>query len=109
MEIAGPLTIGVVDKLDGIGRELHIGFTEEFRRLPLREQGQLFDAYVAELGAAVWEMPEDDPDRAGMLLVLQIAEQLLPHVAAGELALGDVIVVELGGGLPIGGSLTDLL
>ena len=53
MEIAGPLTIGVVDKLDGIGRELHIGFTEEFRRLPLREQGQLFDAYVAELGAAV--------------------------------------------------------
>jgi hypothetical protein len=109
MEIAGPLTIGVVDKLDGIGRELHVGFTEAFRRLPLREQGAVFDAYVAELAAAVWDLPEDVPDRAGMLLIHQIAEQLQPHVAAGDLALGDTIVVELGGGLPLGGSLTDLL
>ncbi|MCU0767448.1 MAG: transcriptional regulator [Gammaproteobacteria bacterium] len=109
MEITGPLTIGLVDKLDGIGRELHVGFTEAFRRLPLREQGEQFDAYVAALGEAVWARGEDDPDRAGMLLVHQIAEQLLPHVVAGELALGDTIVVELGGGLPLGGSLTDLL
>jgi hypothetical protein len=109
MEIAGPLTIGVVDKLDGVGRELHIGFTEEFRRLPLRDQGDLFAAYVADLGETAWALREDDPDRPGILLVHQIAEQLLPHVVSGDLALGDAIVVELGGGLPVGGSLTDLL
>jgi hypothetical protein len=110
MEITGPLTIGVVDKLDGLGRELHIGFREEFRRLPLRAQGEEFRAYVADLAGAVYALDEDDPDRAGILLIQQIAEQLLPHVEAGELSLGDTIVVELGsGGLQVGGSLADLL
>ncbi len=42
-----------------------------------------------------------------MLLIQQIAEQLLPHIEAGELSLGDTIVVDVGGGLPV--SLTDLL
>jgi hypothetical protein len=109
MEISGPLTIGLVDKLDGLGRELHVGFREEFRRLPLAAQGEEFRAYVADLSAAAFALEEDDPDRAGILLIQQIAEQLLPHVEAGELSLGDTIVVEIGGGLQVGGSLADLL
>ena len=110
MEISGPLNIGVVDKLDGLGRELHIGFREEFRRLSLAAQGEEFRAYVADLAGAAYALDEDDPDRAGILLIQQIAEQLLPHVEAGELSLGDTIVVELGGGgLQVGGSLADLL
>lgn len=109
MEISGPLTIGVVEKLEGPGRELHIGFQEAFRRLPLAAQGETFRDYVAELGAAASTLAEDDPNRPGILLIQQIAEQLLPHVAAGELSLGDTIVVEIGGGFAVGGSLTDLL
>jgi hypothetical protein len=97
MEIAGPLTIGLVEKLDGPGRELHIGFREDFRRLPLAEQGAQFRAYLADLTAAVFELDEADPNRPGLLLIQQIAEQLLPHVEAGELSLGDTIVVEIGG------------
>lgn len=110
MEIAGPLTIGFVDKLDGLGRELHIGFRDEFRRLPLTAQGEVFRAFLGDLGGAVYALDEDDPDRAGILLIQQIAEQLLPHVEAGELSLADTIVVEIGGGgIPVGGSLADLL
>ena len=110
MEIAGPLTIVVVDKLDGLGRELHIGFRDEFRRLPLTAQGEAFRAFLGDLGGAVYALDEDDPDRAGILLIQQIAEQLLPHVEAGELSLADTIVVEIGGGgIPVGGSLADLL
>jgi len=109
MEIAGPLTIGLVEKLDGPGRELHIGFREDFRRLPLAEQGAQFRAYLADLTAAVFELDEADPNRPGLLLIQQIAEQLLPHVEAGELSLGDTIVVEIGGGFAVGGSLAALL
>ena len=109
MEISGPLTIGVVEKLDGPGRELHIGFQEAFRRLPLAAQGDQFRAYLAELDAAVYTLADDDPNRPGILLIQQIAEQLLPHVEAGELSLGDTVVVEIGGGFQVGGSLTDLL
>jgi len=97
------------DKLDGLGRELHLGFREEFRRLPLTAQGEAFRAYVADLTGAVYALDEDDPDRSGILLIQQIAEQLLPHVEAGELSLADTIVVEIGGGLQVGGSLADLL
>lgn len=109
MEISGPLTIGLVEKLDGLGRELHLGFREEFRRLPLTAQGEAFRAYVADLTGAVYALDEDDPDRSGILLIQQIAEQLLPHVEAGELSLADTIVVEIGSGLQVGGSLADLL
>lgn len=110
MEISGPLTIGLVEKLDGLGRELHIGFREEFRRLPLLAQGEEFRAFLGELTDAAYALDEDDPDRPGILLIQQIAEQLLPHVEAGELSLGDTIVVEIGGGgLQPGGSLADLL
>lgn len=110
MEISGPLTIGVVDKLDGLGRELHLGFGEEFRRLPLSRQGEEFRAYVSTLAGAAYALDEDDHDRPGILLMQQIAEQLLPHVEAGELSLADTIVVEVGsGGVQVGGSLADLL
>ena len=110
MEISGPLTVGLVEKLDGLGRELHLGFREEFRRLPLAAQGEEFRAYVAELTSAIYTLDEEDPDLAGMLLIQQIAEQILPHVEAGELSLTDTIVVDLGsGGLQAGGSLADLL
>ena len=37
MEISGPLTVGLVEKLDGLGRELHLGFREEFRARPRDE------------------------------------------------------------------------
>ena len=109
MEILGPLTIGVVDKLDGPGRELHLAFREDFRRLPLTAQGEEFRAYVAELTRAVYALDEDDPDRPGILLIQQICEQLLPHVEVGDLSLSDTIVVEIGGGVQVGGSLADLL
>ena len=107
MEINGPLTIGVAEKLEGNGLELHIGFTEGFRKLGLDEQGAAFRAYLSDLGGRIDALSATDQNRAGMLLIQQVAEQLLPHVKAGELSLGDTIVVDIGGGIPV--SLADLL
>jgi hypothetical protein len=41
-------------------------------------------------------LAEDDPNRAGMLIVQQIAEQFSPHIANGDLELEETIVVEMG-------------
>ena len=95
MLIEGPIQVGIVQKADGLGRELHLAFTDEFQALPLAEQGAGLRAYVEDLRDMIDDQEDDATERQGMLTILQIAEQLLPHVAAGEVALEETIVVEV--------------
>jgi hypothetical protein len=60
------------------------------------EQATAFARYLEELQQGIAALPAEDPNRAGMLIVQQIAEQLLPHLEGGELELGDTIIVEMG-------------
>lgn len=94
-EINGPLKIGVLETAGQAGWELHIDFRPEFRGLRLDEQGRAFRRYLTELASGIAALAESDRNRQGMMLVQQIAEQLLPHVEAGELALNETIVVEI--------------
>ncbi|MCU7916356.1 MAG: transcriptional regulator [Candidatus Thiodiazotropha sp. (ex Gloverina cf. vestifex)] len=96
MLIEGPLKIGVLDDPEQPGRELHIDFTTEFQMLGQQEQSATFTRYLGDLQQGIVSLSEDDPNRAGMLVVQQITEQLLPHVANGELELSDTIIVEMG-------------
>lgn len=96
MLIQGPLKIGVLDDPGQPGRELHIDFTAEFQALGQQEQTKTFASYLSELQQGIVSLPENDPNRAGMLIVQQITEQLMSHVANGELELSDTIIVELG-------------
>jgi hypothetical protein len=94
--IEGPLKIGVLDQPDQPGRELHIDFTPEFQALELEGQVQAFNQYIAELQQGIESLGEDDPNRAGMLIIQQIAEQLSPHILNGDLELQETIIVEMG-------------
>ncbi|MCU7796825.1 MAG: transcriptional regulator [Candidatus Thiodiazotropha sp. (ex Myrtea spinifera)] len=96
MLIEGPLKIGVLDDPEQPGRELHIDFTTEFQMLGQQDQSETFTRYLGDLQQGIVSLPEDDPNRAGMLVVQQITEQLLPHVANGDLELSDTIIVEMG-------------
>ena len=96
MLIEGPLKIGVLDQPDQPGRELHIDFTLEFQALELTNRAQRFAQYLNELNQGIATLTDDDPNRAGMLIVQQIAEQLSPHIASGDLELAETIVVEMG-------------
>jgi hypothetical protein len=96
MLIEGPLKIGVLDQPDQPGRELHIDFTPEFQALGLSEQTQQFKDYLKQLANNIVSLPEGDPNRAGMLIVQQIAEQMSPHIQTGDLELAETIIVELG-------------
>ncbi len=96
MLIQGPFKIGVLDQPDQPGRELHIEFTPEFQSLELQNQAQEFQEYLMELEQGITTLAEDDPNRAGMLVVQQIAEQLSPHIQSGDVELQDTIIVEMG-------------
>jgi len=96
MLIEGPLKISVLDEAGQPGRELHLRFAEEFQALDPQAQGTAFAGYLQELHQGIAGLPEDDGDRAGMLIVQQIAEQLYPHIEQGELDLRETIIVEIG-------------
>ncbi len=96
MLIEGPLNIGVLDDPQQPGRELHMDFTAEFQALEPDIQTETFNRYLQVLEQNIDTLPEDDPNRAGMLIVQQIAEQLLPHLVNGELELSETIIVEMG-------------
>lgn len=96
MLIEGPLKIGVLDDPEQPGRELHISFTPDFQALEQSSQTQSFAEYLQLLGQNIDKLPENDPNRAGMLIVQQIAEQLLPHLHTGDLEIAETIVVEMG-------------
>jgi len=107
MDIEGPIKIGVLDREDGSGRELHINFRDEFRALDITARGEQFRAYLMSLQEGVQGLEERDPNRAGMLIVQQVCEQLLPHIAADEIPLSETLVVEIE--QTPGVSLSDLL
>lgn len=96
MLIEGPLKIAVLDQPDQPGRELHIDFTSEFQTLEPHSQAHEFQNYLNELEQSISVLPEGDPNRAGMLIVQQIAEQLSPHIQSGDLELHETIIVEMG-------------
>lgn len=96
MLIEGPLKIAVLDQPDQPGRELQFDFTPEFQALELQVQAQEFQGYLRGLEQSISSLAEDDPNRAGMLIVQQFAEQLSPHIKSGDLELNETIIVEMG-------------
>jgi hypothetical protein len=96
MLIEGPLKIGVLDDPEQPGRELHISFTLEFQTLEPSAQAGSLSEYLQRLGRNIESLAQGDPNRAGMLIVQQVAEQLLPHLQSGELAISETIIVEMG-------------
>ncbi|MET0068214.1 MAG: transcriptional regulator [Candidatus Thiodiazotropha sp.] len=96
MLIEGPLKIGVLDDPQQPGRELHLDFTSEFQSMGQEDQTESFKQYLNTLEQYIQMLPDEDPNRAGMLIVQQISEQLLPHLVNGELELSETIIVEMG-------------
>ena len=84
-----------------------MNFTDDFKSADLERQGQIFAAYLAELAQEINAREADDANRAGMLIVQQIGEQLLSHIQAGEIALEETMIVEIGREQAF--SLTDLI
>ncbi len=107
MDIQGPLKVGVVEPSPRGDYELHIDFADDFRASELADQGERFRAYLSELNRLANSGDLDQRNRQGVLLMQQICEQLRPHIEAGDLALGETLVIEVQ--RTPGVNLTDLL
>ena len=101
MEISGPLNIGVLDNDTG-SRELHLSFKPEFRVLNQSQQSESFQEFIKTLINEISKLDETDNNRQGMTTILQICEQLQPHVDANELPLEETIVVNIQTHSPFG-------
>ena len=101
MEITGPLNIGVLDNDTG-GREIHLSFKADFRILNLQQQSQSFQEFIKTLINEIHKLDESDPNRQGMTTILQICEQLQPHIDANERPLEETIVVNVQSHNPFG-------
>jgi len=101
MEIKGPFKIGTMQNDMG-GHELHLDFTAEFRALNVAQQVDMFQHYIDTLVEEIGRLNEKDANRRGMLTILQVAEQLMPHLQANEIPLEETIVVSLQQDNPFG-------
>jgi hypothetical protein len=95
MDISGPIKVGVVEPTPQGNYELHIDFTDEFRHAGLEQQGAAFRSYLGDLQQALQAGSLDERNAQGVMLVQQICEQLRPHIEAGEVALGETLVIEV--------------
>jgi hypothetical protein len=94
MIIKGPLNISVVDT-DNDQRDLRLEFTHEFKSLKLNERCDSLHEFIHYLKSEIDVLEESDPNRQGMLTILQIVEQLLPHIESDEIPLEDAIIVNI--------------
>ncbi|WP_428604004.1 transcriptional regulator [Sedimenticola sp.] len=96
MLIEGPMNITISDPADGQGKVLVILFTPEFQALSLEEQGKQFQDYMTLLSGHMHSTDSvDERNRAGMAIIYQFADQLLPHIISGDLALEERIVLQI--------------
>ncbi len=94
MEITGPLNIGVLDNDMG-GQELQLSFKAEFRSLPIQQQTAQLQEFIKTLIKEIYLLDASDANRQGMTTILQICEQLQPHIDANELPLEETILVNV--------------
>lgn len=95
MNIEGPISVSVVDLEEPGKRELQITFNPDFRSLTLEQQGSTFCDYVDSLRQQSIQSDAGSAEQQGILTILQVAEQILPHIQAGDIPLMETIVIEL--------------
>ena len=95
MEIQGPFTIAVNDNNETGLRELHMGFKPAFQQQDLQSRVTAVKKYLADLQKNI-EEEADTNNQQGMITIVQISEQLLPHIESDQIPLDETIVIEIG-------------
>lgn len=95
MEIQGPFTIAVSDNSETGLRELHIGFKPAFQQQELSIRLSTIKAYLVELQKTI-EAETDANNQQGMITIMQVAQELMPHLETDEIPLNETIVIEIG-------------
>ncbi len=95
MTIKVPFNIGFNENAEAQTGEIHLSFTEEFQSMPQQQRIKIYKAYLQHLIAQA-QMSIDENSQKGIITVLQIADQLFPHLEAEQIPLQETIIVEMG-------------
>ena len=98
MEFEAPFTAQLVEQDNSNLRKLQLKFPPEFQQLDISAQSAAMLAYITELHQQARAAEEGGAEQQGMLIVLQIAEQMLPHIQSGEMDLSQTVEVEVASG-----------
>jgi len=95
MEIEGPLILAVQDNANTHKRELHVSFTQGFTGQKVFERVESLQSYMDRLKHHMQGYSEDDPNRIGMEMVLQMCENLLESLHVDELDIHQTFIIEI--------------
>ena len=95
VEIQGPFTIAVNDNSETGLRELHLGFKPAFQQLDLSSRLNMLQDYLKDLQKDI-EAETDANNQQGMITIMQISQELMPHLESDDIPLDETIVIEIG-------------
>ena len=95
MKIDGPISVSVVDDETLLKRTLEITFKKEFQLLSVEQRGSDLRRYIQSLFQHSQVLKEGQADKTGLILIMQLCEQLLPFVQQDELDLSETIELEM--------------
>lgn len=95
MEIQSPYIVSVNDNSETGLRELHLVFKPDFQALELVDRLSTLKNYIDLLNKDM-EAEADEKNQQGMLTIIQISEELYPHLESDEIPLDETIVVDIG-------------
>lgn len=103
---ADPFNISVHDPSPQL-RELHLSFTPEFQQLNVEQRLEAIRAYIESMLLQA-KATNDAAAQRGLMMVIELTEQLLPHIQSDSLPLQETLIVEMGDAAQ-GSSLNELL
>ena len=106
MDLTAPFEISVQDPKPDL-RELHFSFTDDFQKMPVDQRLEALRTYVKSLVKQAETLVDPESQR-GIVTVIQITEEIFPHIQSDSLPLHEVLIVEIGGAAE-GSSLDELL
>jgi len=95
VEIQGPFTIAVNDNSETGLRELHLGFKPAFQQLDLTSRLKMLADYLQDLQKDI-DAETDANNQQGMITIMQVSQELMPHLKSDEIPLDETIVIEIG-------------
>lgn len=101
-----PFNIAVHDPSPQL-RELHLNFTDEFRQMTVDQRLECMRAYMESM-IEQSKTTTDAGSQQGLMMVMQLTEQLLPHIQSDSMPLKETLIVEIGEDAD-GSSLEELL
>lgn len=101
-----PFNISVHDP-SPLLREMHLSFTADFQKMDVEQRLETMRAYIESMVLQAQSTTDEGAQR-GLMMVMELTEQLLPHIQSDSMPLQETLIVEMGEGAD-GSSLDELL